>query len=590
MKRKNNLLRSEINSQVLNNHHLSSDKIEQRVIRQLIEALLFEQLVQWQYQYGQFRFEMANNTYIAHGYIGGFDRVRLDASSIKQITNGVTSQINLIDFVEQIPVATPIKKQLLLELQQCVKLCRLNQKNISNRDHRRHLNYVQLESAIDEGHPYHPCFKARTGFSTEDHALYGPEAAHTFQLYWLAIDRKFVEQNRQKKTETDFWITEIGQTSWDFLQQNMRANNLNASQYTLMPVHPWQWSVIQNKLRSAIAQQHIVELGKTGDFYQASLSVRTLINISAPHKANIKLPLNMINSSSMRTIEPHSIGTAALLSDWLNNIINQDPCYTSHEKLLIQAEYAGIALTSVAASKDCWVHNMTCQLGVIFRQSIQQVAPNKTAVPFVALAICENDLRPFIQPWVKQYGCEKWLTQLIKVTVIPIWHLLVHSGLALETHAQNMVLIHENGWPTNIVLKDFHESLEYVPSYLAAPLLAPDFESLNPLYQKAKDDQYYWMSSTEALRELFVDTLFVFNLSELAALMEQHFSFSETKFWAKINTAINQYNHSGRTANNRIQAIDIHKNPMQTESLLRKKLRGQSKPEFHHLINNPLAN
>ena len=32
-------------------------------------------------------------------------------------------------------------------------------------------------------------------------------------------------------------------------------------------------------------------------------------------------------------------------------------------------------------------------------------------------------------------------------------HMLYYHGIAFESHAQNMMLIHENGWPTRIALK-----------------------------------------------------------------------------------------------------------------------------------------
>ncbi|UWQ35303.1 hypothetical protein K3555_21810 (plasmid) [Leisingera sp. M527] len=47
---------------------------------------------------------------------------------------------------------------------------------------RRHwLSISALETALHEGHPYHPCYKARSGFSDADHLAYGPEGGATFR-------------------------------------------------------------------------------------------------------------------------------------------------------------------------------------------------------------------------------------------------------------------------------------------------------------------------------------------------------------------------------------------------------------------------
>src|SRR5690606_19170135 len=71
--------------------------------------------------------------------------------------------------------AAPVCQRLCAELWQTRALCNWNRCNLGPPRPRRGLSYRALESALDEGHPYHPCFKARTGFSLDDHRRYGPE-------------------------------------------------------------------------------------------------------------------------------------------------------------------------------------------------------------------------------------------------------------------------------------------------------------------------------------------------------------------------------------------------------------------------------
>ncbi|WP_460905756.1 IucA/IucC family C-terminal-domain containing protein, partial [Staphylococcus aureus] len=43
------------------------------------------------------------------------------------------------------------------------------------------------------------------------------------------------------------------------------------------------------------------------------------------------------------------------------------------------------------------------------------------------------------------------------VAIRTMIHMLYYHGIAFESHAQNMMLIHENGWPTRIALKEFQD-------------------------------------------------------------------------------------------------------------------------------------
>ncbi|GAA3924191.1 IucA/IucC family protein [Litoribacillus peritrichatus] len=578
------------------------DAFEQRVCRQLVEALLFEQVIDYQFEHGTFRFVMNRTLYQAQGRVASFGRIRLETGSIYYQQDTQKNEATLQQLVADLPTHDAMKQKLSNELQQTIKLCQWNLQHLVKRSSRRALSYLELESALDEGHPYHPCFKARTGFSIEDHARYGPETGNPFQLHWLAIDQNLLQQ-ALPQTNRDFWLTELGAATLIELEQRLLyevAKTSNQSdRFSFMPIHPWQWqSIGQTLLGELIEKEKIIHLGAAGDFYQATISVRSLVNVTHPEKPNIKLPMNMVNTSSLRTIEPHSVCTAPVISQWLNTLIAKDSFIQSDQRLGLLDEYAGIVLdehkASALVSDPDWSANIEGQLAVIFRKSLTHETPETlSAIPFPALMTKEQDGKTFVDPWLKQYGIEAWVRRLIDVAVIPVWHLLVHHGIGLEAHGQNMVLLHKEGWPEKVVLRDFHESLEYQKDYLAQPTLAPDFGQLHPNYttdagQPAPDNQYFWMDSVEALRELVVDTLFVFNLTEVSHLLSEAHGFAEAEFWHIVDAQLTAYAQEGHTAPERIAAIPLDAPHIQTESLIKKKLSGQRAAEFHHTIPNPL--
>ncbi len=588
---------------------LAKQQAERRVIRQLFEALLFEQVIGYRFEQGQFSFTLGDIHYQAQGYVAGFSRIRLDQDSIVKRADPGTEKAtakdqepaNLADILRALPTNADIKRKLSEQLAQTITLCQWNAEHLPPRRHRAQLEYAELESQLDEGHPYHPCFKARTGFSLADHQAYGPECANPIQLHWLAVRRDLIQQNlpsifshEQSSPALDdlhFWQQEIGLPGWLDIQQRMNTAKLSWRDYTLLPIHPWQWHNLKTgALTTPLANETMVHLGAAGDHYQATISVRSLINLSRPEKATIKLPMNMINTSSLRKLTPHSVCTAPAISHWLAQVVSHDPFFQQYPLLLLK-EYAGVLVNEQAEDRsEDWPSALHGQLGVIFRESLTPyLQPSQQAMPFNALYAEESNGQPLIQPWIEHYGLDAWFTRLIDVAVIPVWHLLVKHGLAVEAHGQNMVLVHQDGWPQALILRDFHESVEYVEDYLAEPSLKPDFEQLNPCYRNAPDDEYYWMSSVEALRELIIDTLFVFNLSELACIFERHFSCSEDTFWQAIYQRLQTYAQQGHCSQQRLDRMPINQREISTESLITKKLADVEEDHFHHTIDNPFA-
>jgi siderophore synthetase component len=318
-------------------------------------------------------------------------------------------------------------------------------------------------------------------------------------------------------------------------------------------------------------------LGPVGDRYRASQSVRTLMNAVHAEKANVKLAMNMSNTSSLRTIEPHSVCTAPVISDWLAGIVAQDSLFRERYPLAILSEYAGIVVDRDGP--------LAGQLAAIWRENVSTVlCEGQSATPFNALMTVEHDGKPFIEPWVRRHGLSDWVERLIDVAVMPVWHLLVGHGIATEAHGQNMVLVHEDGWPARLVLRDFHDSLEFVPDFLRDTTSAPDFDALDPAYRSTAPDQYYWMTSVECLRALTMDSLFVYNLSEVSHLLEECYGLPEATFWKSVGDRLRRYAREHGLEGR--QSLLKHDAPeILTESLLARKLDPSAAEPFHKVPN-----
>lgn len=560
-----------------------SKKAEKRIVRQLMEAILFEGLMDVEKTAPRlddslvtFTIFGKEHSYCCEGKVTAFDRVRIQEGSIRTLhRDGTSTDTSMEELAEDLVSEDPEKKnRLIRELEQTAMLVEWNETHLESARSRRALSYEELESEIWEGHPYHPCFKARTGFTLEDHAAFGPEARQSFMLQWAAVRREHSRIALLEEDEKGFWERELGTSVFEQMQRELQEGGKNFEEYTFLPIHQWQ--------AKQLTDEQIVLLKTTGDAYRATQSVRTLWNVTNPEKAHFKLSMNMVNTSSLRTLDPHAICAAPAISKWIADTVKKDYFLKEEANFLVLEEYAGVAYQPESETE--------IKLGAIWRESIRlYMEEDEEAVPFTALPLMERDGMPFLDDWLKRYGTETWLKRLIEVSVVPVWHLLVAHGIAVEAHAQNMILLHKDGWPTRVALRDFHDSTEYHHAFLKEPNRVPDFSRIHEQFKNGGPDEYYWMSSVEALRELVMDTLFVFHLSELSFALEEHFGFGEERFWEMVQEALAGHLSRHPELQSRNSLLGHTAPTVYAESLLKRKTRTEEVGGLRHLVKNSLA-
>ena len=212
----------------------------------------------------------------------------IDEGSIAKFESGKPAELDSVEFIlefnqqlsiPQATLATYLEEICSTLLSSCYKLNKkyLTAKQLSN------ASFQEIEHEMFEGHPAFIANNGRIGFGVNDYHQYAPEAATPLQLIWLAAHKNhadFVASN-----DLDYQ-TLIEQELDLALRQNfdrqLTEQGLNAADYILIPVHPWQW---QNKLvhifASELAHKRLVCLGYGNDHYLAQQSIRTFYNISS---------------------------------------------------------------------------------------------------------------------------------------------------------------------------------------------------------------------------------------------------------------------------------------------------------------------
>ncbi|WP_433750985.1 IucA/IucC family protein [Paenibacillus amylolyticus] len=617
--------------------------VQERIMRQTLEAMWFEGILDSHVSGSEWRTEGRTSSGDSVAYTCeaerkfSFGRVKVKKGSIQR--EGVPCT-DLDLFLEEI-VLNALKGanvtafiQELLETMAKDSQCRaILPLNIPSED--RH--YDALESHMTDGHLYHPSYKSRLGFSLKDNLAYGPEFNSEVALVWVAVKKEFVQtavsagysseeligqhltgedvqrfhqmlqhQGRMDMVEkTNAYAAsanqlgssaEVGEIT--VVQESLIGSSVGGKgskvdgeigsdagdRYVFIPVHPWQW---EHQLESVYARQlmdgDIVYLGPSSSPYRAQQSIRSLSNRVNPEAPYIKLALSITNTSSTRILAQHTTQNAPLISDWLDNLVCDD-------ELLQQAQFGilkeimGLSLRyeQLPATQYGRAYGT---LGAIWRENVSvHLKQGETAWPLNALMLVQPDGVPFIQDVIERHGVEKWSEALVRTVTLPIIHLLYAHGIALESHAQNIILVLEDDLPKRIIIKDLHDGVRYVPDQLLHPERAPKLNPEPETHRKFNRYSFIYAGDVSEVRDYTYDAFFFICMTDIALAFEK-FGLSEEAFWQLCAGVIVDYQREHPEYEERFVAFDLFAEDALIEEMTKRRLYGDGELYFRKAIN-----
>jgi siderophore synthetase component len=577
-------------------------EVRRRIFRQLIESLLYERIIKAEIETieGSSLFRLHGQdeaghpiTYLCWGQRRfSFERIRLLRTPVIRMAGEETLEATsfsrlLWEIRLCLGVDTERLRQFAEELEQTLLKDSISQFYRHKGGYvLRGRSYDVVESGLADGHPYHPSYKSRLGFNYLDNQAFGHEFSPTIQPLWLAVHREWTHRAfSQAINPTSFLRHELGEAIYCHFYQRIRDRGYCPEHYYPLPVHPWQWrEQIVPSFYQQMSDDRLLLLGVGEDSYHPQQSIRTLANISAPHKAYLKLSLSIVNTSTSRILASHTVRNAPLISDWLKGILQRDLFSQKKLGLILLGEVLGITYDppqSVLKQRTAYG-----VLACIWRESLHPfLLPGEQAVPFNALCHCDLDGLPFIDPWVRQVGLERWLQQLLEVSILPIIHWLYAHGIAFEAHAQNMILIHQQGIPHRIALKDFHDGIRFSPSHLSNSQQRPKLHSTPASHQAVNRNSYLETDNLEDVRDFMLDAFFFINLSELALFLVEHFDFDESYFWSLARTVIIDYQTRFPQLQERFALFDLLTPTIEVEQLTKRRLFPEIERRVHQVPN-----
>ncbi|WP_078861458.1 IucA/IucC family protein [Streptomyces sp. NRRL F-5650] len=311
--------------------------------------------------------------------------------------------------------------------------------------------FLAAEQALVLGHPLHPTPKSRAGLTEAEARRYSPELRGSFPLHWLAVDPRALS--------TDSAWTERGRpVPAPRLTARLAADGPAPPEgYALLPLHPWQFRAVLHRPEvTALLDAGLVrDLGAHGTAWHPTSSVRTVHRTGAPAMLKLSLALHITNSRREnlrkelhRGVEVHRLLRRGLSRQWK----------AAHPGFDVVRDPAWLAVDAAdgmpVRGLDVVVRHNPFRPSddVSCVASLAAVRPHARTADGTAarsrLAECVTRLaartgRP------RGAVAVEWFLRYLHHVVRPVLWLDAHTGIALEAHQQNtLVLLDAEGWPS----------------------------------------------------------------------------------------------------------------------------------------------
>jgi siderophore synthetase component len=360
-----------------------------------------------------------------------------------------------------------------------------------------------FEQAVVDGHPLHPCARIRGGMSVDDVFAYAPEWADEIALGLVAIARRAFAQSSFTPSSFEQAGNCAGMTAvlrrWhpaaiDAALTYLSARGRDATDYELLPVHPWQLRrVLPQRFAGALTEGRLIVIPHVRIPARPLLSMRTLAAATDRRAMHIKTAVDVRLTTAVRGISPAVAYNGPVVSALLAQIHRWERGFGGRFTSL--AEWVGGSYRPAPGEPPGAANS----LAAVLRESPERrVGHGDVALPVAALA-ARSPLSG--RPVAGEVLDELWrgvcpapadaaatfLARYCECLLPALLTLLSRWGIALEPHGQNTVVVLRGGLPVRVLYRDFG-GIRLSPSRLAQagvnpptlmePLLTEDVEEL----------------------------------------------------------------------------------------------------------------
>jgi len=441
------------------------------------------------------------------------------------------------------------------------------------------------------GHPWLIMSKGRMGFGYDDYLSAAPELSPTVKVLWLAVHRDLAEFRSTEEWQAGrLYQCELDAEELENFEQQLDALGRSSLDYFLIPVHAWQWHQwLVPTYANEIVDQRIIELGVGQDDYVPMQSIRTLCNISQPERHYVKLPVSIFNTAVYRGLPSKRNLAAPAVTAWLKQIQSQDSDL-KQSGVAFLGEVATLTIHQPCFDQiDGAPYQFKELFGCLWRESVDPViGTGEQALSQAALLHRDINGQSILAVLIQASGLSplQWLKRFAEVSVTPLLICLYKYGLAFSPHGENTMLIHANGVPQKMVLKDFIDDINLVDE---------DFPELASL---PIEGQILLRHPAHELSHFIFTGLFMVHYRYICNVFLQDYpEHSEVEFWQTISSVIDAFHQAHPELAGRIEKFAMFRAEFEKICLNRVRLFTTSYndeaerpvPVFLDPIANPIS-
>lgn len=516
----------------------------QRLIEMAIAEFLYEEIIEVKaLSAGRYRLDLGNRQYEFQGNQYLLGHWNIQEASVRDVTHSQENDQpawNLHEFIVAMSDSSNVKpftKAYLIKEMNNTWLAEAHLFNETRLPSIAVLTepHYKVEGML-RGHPWLIMSKGRMGFGYDDYLSAAPELSPEVKVLWLAVHRDLAEY---RSTE-DWSACGLYQHEFDAneLQQFiniLQEKNLDPQNYFLIPVHAWQWHQwLIPTYANEIVDQKIIELNISYDSYVPMQSIRTLCNTSNLQRHYIKLPVSIFNTAVYRGLPSKRNLAAPAVTAWLKRIHQQDQDL-QNTGVIFLGEVATLTIHQPCFDRiEGAPYQFKELFGCLWRESVDlYVDPSHQVLSQAALLHRDISGQSILSVLIQASGLSPlaWLAQFAQVSMSPLLLCLYRYGLAFSPHGENTMLVHENGVPKAMVLKDFIDDINLVDE---------DFPELAQLPTEA--DLLLRHEATDLSHFIFTGLFMVHYRYICNVFLQDYPEYSELDFWQTISNTIVEFN------------------------------------------------
>lgn len=519
----------------------------------------------------RYQLELAHHIYQFNGYQFLLGHWHIEENSVVVITNNQSLPAwNLHEFIAVFSIQAEIKPftkaYLIKEMNNTwIAEAHLFKSNRLPSSAVLHESHSKIEGML-RGHPWLIMSKGRMGFGYDDYLSAAPELSPEVKVLWLAVHQDLAEfRSTDQWQAKTLYQRELDQFEINYFRQLMLEKGLDSEHYFLIPVHAWQWHQwLLPTYSNEIVDQRIVELGVSQDSFVPMQSIRTLCNITEPKRHYIKLPVSIFNTAVYRGLPSKRNLAAPAVTQWLKSKLDTDQDLKATGVIFL-GEVATLTIQQPCYDQiEGAPYQFKELFGCLWRESVDVYVPNHMKVlSQAALLHRDIDGKSILQTLITASGLSPldWLKRFAEVSVSPLLVSLYKYGLAFSPHGENTMLVHENGIPQKLVLKDFIDDVNLVDE---------DFIELSDLPEEGK---ILLRHPALELSHFIFTGLFIVHYRYICNVFLQDYpELNEVEFWQVISDVIAEFHSAHPELENRIQKFAMFREEFEKICLNRVRL------------------